>query len=88
MGGNCAIPLQGIKKKTNQQNIRKPGDAIDYVVNSSCSLSRKKVNAIDGTVFCDGSEGFAVVSADKKQLTLRMVNYDGKVLHEVVRTKK
>ena len=58
------------------------------MVISSYSLSRKKVNDIDETAFCDGSEGFAVVSADKKQLTLRMVNYDGKVLHEVVRTKK
>lgn len=71
----------------NFQHIRKAGDLIDYVVNSSSSLSRKKVKAIDGTVFCSGAEGFSLISADKKQLVLRMIDKDGKMLHEVVRNK-
>lgn len=58
-----------------------------YVVNSSPSLSRKKVKAIDGTQFCSGEEGFSLISADKGQLVLRMIDKDGKVLHEVVRNK-
>ena len=71
----------------NFQHIRKPGDTIDYVINSSPSLSRKKVKAIDGTQFCSGEEGFSLISADKRQLVLRMIDKDGKVLHEVVRNK-
>ena len=58
-----------------------------YVVDSSPSLSRKKVKAIDGTQFCSGEEGFSLISADKGQLVLRMIDKDGKVLHEVVRNK-
>ena len=58
-----------------------------YVVNSSPSLSRKKGKDIDGTQFCSGEEGFSLISADKGQLVLRMIDKDGKVLHEVVRNK-
>ena len=57
------------------------------MVNSSPSLSRKIVKAIDGTQFCSGEEGFSLISADKRQLVLRMIDKDGKVLHEVVRNK-
>lgn len=49
----------------NFQHIRKPGSSIDYVVNSSGSLSRK-VKAVDGTQFCSGETGFSLISADKK----------------------
>lgn len=45
------------------------------------------MKAIDGTVFCSGAEGFSLISADKKQLVLRMIDKDGKMLHEVVRNK-
>ncbi|MFW5542159.1 MAG: hypothetical protein ACOCOA_00020 [Prevotella sp.] len=58
---------------------------IHYVVNSSPSLSRKKVKAIDGTQFCSGEEGFSLICADMGQLVLRMIDKDGNVLHEVVR---
>ncbi|MFW5513395.1 MAG: hypothetical protein ACOCOY_05805 [Prevotella sp.] len=57
---------------------------IHYVVNSSPSLSRKKVKAIDGTQFCSGEEGFSLISADMGQLVLRIIYKDGNVLHEVV----
>ena len=60
---------------------------IHYVVNSSPSLSRKKGKDIDGAQFCSGEEGFSLISADKGQLVLRMIDKDGKVLHEVVRNK-
>lgn len=40
----------------NFQHIRKAGSKIDYVVNTSASLSRK-VKAVEGTVFCSGETG-------------------------------
>lgn len=66
----------------NFQHIRKPGSSIDYVVNSSGSLSRK-VKAVDGTRFCSGESGFSLVSADEKELCLHMINKDGKVIYTV-----
>ena len=70
----------------NFQHIRKPGSSIDYVVNSSGSLSRK-VKAVDGTQFCSSESGFSLVSADKKELCLHMINKDGKVIYTVRQTK-
>ncbi len=66
----------------NFQHIRKAGSKIDYVVNTSASLSRK-VKAVEGTVFCSGETGFSLISADKKELCLYMINKEGKVLHTV-----
>ncbi len=66
----------------NFQHIRKAGDDIDYVVNSSASLSRK-VNPVEGTVFCNPGEGFSVISADKNTLRLYMIDKQGNVIHTV-----
>lgn len=41
----------------NFQHIRVPGSDIDYVVNTSASLSRK-VKAVEGTQFCSPEPGF------------------------------
>lgn len=71
----------------NFQHIRVEGSDIDYIVNSSGSLSRD-VKPVEGTVFCSGASGFSVVTADKATLILRMLDKNGDVLHEVVRTKK
>lgn len=71
----------------NFQHIRMKDSDIDYVVNSSGSLSRG-VNPVDGTVFCSGEPGFSVVSADKKSLKLFMIDKNGNVLHTISRTKK
>ncbi len=68
------------------QHIQKKGDPIDYVVNSSASLSRK-VKPIDGTVFCSSEPGFSVIAAGEKQLNLYMIDKQGKVLHTVSKTK-
>ena len=70
----------------NFQHIRKAGCGIDYVVNSAGSLARE-VKPVDGTVFCSGEPGFSVVTVEKDRLTLRMVDKNGAVLHEIVRTK-
>ena len=70
----------------NFQHIRVPGSTIDYITNSSASLSRK-VKPTDGTVFCSPEPGFSILSASPTALELRMIDKHGQVLHTVTRTK-
>ena len=70
----------------NFQHIRVPGSPIDYVVNSSASLSRK-VKPIEGMRFCSPESGFSVIAADKNELCLHMIDKTGKVLYTVRRQK-
>ena len=70
----------------NFQHIRKADSNIDYVVNTSGSLARK-VKPVDGTKFCSGETGFSLISADKKELNLHMINKEGKVIYTVSRKK-
>ena len=70
----------------NFQHIRVEGSPVDYVVNSSGSLSRK-VAPIEGTQFCSDEPGFSVVSASGKELKLYMLDKDARILHTVTRTK-
>lgn len=70
----------------NFQHIRKSGSRIDYVVNTSASLSRE-TEAGEGTVFCSGETGFSLVSADKREICLYMLDKKGNVLHTVRRQK-
>ena len=67
------------------QHIRKDGSDIDYVVNSSGSLSRE-VEPIDGTVFCSPESGWSLVTVSADSLCLHMLDKNGKVL-TVTRTK-
>lgn len=69
----------------NFQHIRKNG--IDYVVNSSGSLSRPEVEATDGTVFCSGVPGFSVLTATPTELTLSLIDNNGNVIHQISRSK-
>lgn len=71
----------------NYQHIRRPNSNIDYIVNTSGSLTRVP-QRIDGTVFCSEASGFSVLSADKSRMTLSMMDKSGKVIHSVVRNKK
>lgn len=70
----------------NFQHIRVPGSEIDYITNSSASLSRK-VKPIDGTLFCSSETGFSIVSVNKQSLELRMIDQKGNILHTVTRKK-
>ncbi len=70
----------------NFQHIRRPDSKIDYVVNTSGSLTRTP-QKIEGTIFCDDSPGFSVLTADKKNLKLNLLDKDGKTIHVVNRTK-
>lgn len=69
----------------NFQHIRKNG--IDYVVNTSGSLSRQDVSTIDGTVFVNGGEGFSILTANPSELTVSMIDKDGNIIHQAQRTK-
>lgn len=71
----------------NFQHIRKPGCDIDYIVNTSGSLSRPKVKAVDGTQHCSGGAGFSLVCADKHSLSLHLIGKDGKVEYTVEKNK-
>lgn len=71
----------------NFQHIRKPGTDIDYVVNTSGSLSRENVQPVDGTQFCSGVSGFSLVCADKQTLSLHLIDKDGKVVYTMNHTK-
>ena len=70
----------------NFQHIRKEGSDIDYVVNTSGSLSRE-VKPTDGTVFCSDATGFSLITVDKREIDLYMIDKDGNVIHTVKRTK-
>jgi len=71
----------------NFQHIRKSGSDIDYVVNTSGSLSRPKVRNVDGTVFCSGVSGYSLVCADKQTLDLHLIDKEGNVVYSVHKTK-
>ena len=70
----------------NFQHLQVKGSSIDYVVNSSASLSRK-VKPTEGTVFCSPEPGFSVIAADKKELCLHMIDKHGNILHSVKKQK-
>lgn len=69
------------------QHIRREGCDIDYVVNSSGSLSRDDVQPIDGTVFCSNESGYSLLTVDENELDLYMLDKDGNVLHTVTRSR-
>lgn len=70
----------------NFQHLRIKGNNIDYIVNSAGALSRQ-VKPIEGTLFCSSEPGFSILSANKEQLTLRMIDKKGHILYELRRTK-
>lgn len=70
----------------NFQHIRVKGSDIDYVVNSSASLSRK-VKPIEGTQFCSPVEGFSVCSVSDNELKLYMINAKGEIIYTIERKK-
>ena len=67
----------------NFQHIRPEGSRIDFIVNTSASLSRTKVGDVEGTVFTSGEAGFSILRCDKDHIQLDMINPDGKSIHSV-----
>lgn len=72
----------------NFQHIRPEGSVIDFVVNSSASLSRTKVAAVEGTVFTSGEAGFSILRCCRDCLRLDMINTEGKTIHSVRQSSK
>lgn len=70
----------------NFQHIRVEGSGIDYVVNTSGSLSRK-VKEVEGTQFCSPLSGFSIVTADASELDLHFIDAQGNVIYSIRRTK-
>ena len=70
----------------NFQHIRMADSDIDYVVNSSGSLSRE-VKPVEGTVFCSSEEGYSLVTVGPDELDLYMLDAHGNVLHQISRQK-
>lgn len=66
----------------NFQHIKPADSRIDYVVNTSGSLSRK-VSPVEGTVFCSSETGFSIVSVSDKELKLYMLDKNCNILHTV-----
>ena len=67
----------------NFQHIRPEGSRIDFIVNTSASLSRTKVGDVEGTVYTSGEAGFSILSCDKDHIQLDMINPEGKSIHSV-----
>lgn len=71
----------------NFQHIVKPNSSVDYIVNSSGSLSRTKVKAIDGTQFVSGDPGFSILSVSKHKLSLSMLDKNGNIIYTIEKEK-
>jgi len=57
----------------NFQHIKQAGSPVDYIVNSSASLSRP-VEKTTGTQFCSDKSGFSICSATNKSLNITFIN--------------
>lgn len=68
----------------NFQHIRVDGCEIDYIVNSSGSLSRE-VAPIEGTRYCSSEPGFTVIAASAKQLKFYFVDKNGDPIYTITR---
>ena len=67
----------------NFQHIRPEGSKIDFVVNSSASLSRQEVSDVEGTVFKSGDAGFSILRCGSDFLQLDLINAEGETIHSV-----
>ncbi len=72
----------------NFQHIKPSDSGIDYIVNSSASLSREIGQQAEGTVFASGEPGFSVLGATADSLILSMISSKGNILHQIRRDKR
>ncbi len=70
----------------NFQHIKQSGSTVDYIVNTAGSLARK-VEPIEGTQFCEGVEGFSIISMDKSSMQIDFRDYKGNSIYQYTRTK-
>jgi hypothetical protein len=68
----------------NFQHIRVPGSRVDYIVNSSASLSREVV-PVEGALFGSPSTGFSLCTVTATELIITFVNVGGEVIYQYAR---
>lgn len=78
--------FQHIEMSISLGNSAKEDKTMTFVTNTSGSLSRK-VAETTGTQFCSPLAGFSIISANSKELVLRMIDSKGEIIHEVRKTK-
>lgn len=70
----------------NFQHIQQAGSTVDYIVNSSASLSRP-VMEMEGTQFCSPLSGFAVCSVDSAAFSVNFIDKTGRSIYAYTRNK-
>ena len=65
----------------NFQHIRPETSQVNYIVNSSASLSRK-VNVTPDTKFCSSDPGFTFCSVTKNAFTFFFINHNGEIIYQ------
>ena len=70
----------------NFQHIRVPGSDVDYVVNTSASLTREVV-PFEGALFASPDPGFTLCTATDTELITTFVNSEGTIIYQYSRTK-
>ncbi len=68
------------------QHIQMPRSKVDYVVNTSGSLSRP-VHAVEGTQYCSPEAGFSIFSFDAKTMLMHFVDKDGEIIYTHTRKR-
>ncbi|OIP82589.1 MAG: acid phosphatase [Porphyromonadaceae bacterium CG2_30_38_12] len=70
----------------NFQHVKVKGSPVEYITNSSGSLSRP-VEKMEGTQFCSPKSGFAVCSVDAKNFTLNFMDKYGESIYTFTKSK-
>jgi len=70
----------------NFQHIKTKGSPVDYIVNSSASLSRP-VEKMDGTQFCSDLSGFLICAVDSAHFAINMMDKNGECIYTYSRKK-
>lgn len=68
------------------EHFKRPDIATDFITCTSGSHAYPVV-AADDAIFTSGDPGFMTLTADKHNLTFRMVNSDGETIYEYTKTK-
>ena len=71
----------------NFQHIRVPGSDLDYIVNSSASLTRKVV-PFHGALFGSPDPGFTLCTVKETELIITFVNKEGVIIYQYTRKKE
>ncbi len=71
----------------NFQHLRVPGSDVEYIVNTSASLTREVV-PFEGTLFASPDPGFTLCTVKEKELIITFVNDEGRIIYQYSRTKQ